>query len=335
MSDRIYHISDVLNDEYLRFPLALLAEDRYRDMSLEAKMIYSLLLNRLTLSQKNGWINERGEVYLIYTREEVADTLNISYKKTISAFKELILVGLLLEQRQGRGYPNLLYVLKMEITDEKAEEFFEEFNAENEQKESANPDKQQTCQNGISRTAETAYLEVPESHIKTCQNGISRTADLEYQDMPKRHTRKNNNIKPENIKLDNNISVGLLCAREEKAEGEIQMIFNNCEFEIFSDEMKDFFETVITRLYYSESFKIGKCVLPQKEIHKLLRKLNAEHLLELTTRVKLNEEKVTKPIEYICSMLINVISEGAGSLVLELPQNIVTSEMLYDTEEAI
>ena len=69
MNDRKYHISDVVNEEYLRFPLGLLAEPKYRFMSLEAKMIYSLLLNRLTLSQKNGWINDSGEVYLIYTRE--------------------------------------------------------------------------------------------------------------------------------------------------------------------------------------------------------------------------------------------------------------------------
>ena len=96
MKDRIYHISDVLNEEYLRFPLGLLAEPKYRDMSLEAKMIYSLLLNRLTLSQRNGWINDNGEVYLIYTREDAAETLNLSYKKTIAAFKELIAVDLLL-----------------------------------------------------------------------------------------------------------------------------------------------------------------------------------------------------------------------------------------------
>lgn len=169
MKDRIYHISDVLNEEYLRFPLGLLAEPKYRDMSLEAKMIYSLLLNRLTLSQRNGWINDNGEVYLIYTREEAAETLNLSYKKTIAAFKELIVNGLLLEQRQGRGYPNLLFVLKMVVTDENAEEFSEDFDNKNDEKEPENPDKQQTCQNGISRTVETAHQDMSKPHIKTCK----------------------------------------------------------------------------------------------------------------------------------------------------------------------
>ena len=110
MIDRTYRISDVVNEEFLRFPLILLSNPRYKEMSLEAKFVYALLLNRLTLSQKNGWINEDNEVYLIYTREEAASLLNISYKKAISAFRELIEKKLLYEQRQGRGYPNLLYV---------------------------------------------------------------------------------------------------------------------------------------------------------------------------------------------------------------------------------
>ena len=87
MIERTYRVSDVVNEEFLRFPLTLLANPKYREMSLEAKFIYSLLLNRLTLSQKNNWINEDNEVYLIYTREDAANTLNITYRKAISAFK--------------------------------------------------------------------------------------------------------------------------------------------------------------------------------------------------------------------------------------------------------
>lgn len=341
MNDRIYHISDVVNDEYLRFPLSLLAEPKYRDMSLEAKMIYSLLLNRLTLSQKNGWINDKGEVYLIYTREEAAETLNLSYKKTIAAFKELLSKDLLLEQRQGRGYPNLLFILKIEMTDENAEEFSGDFFGKNEEKEPANPDKQQTCQNGISRTAETAHQDMQKKHIKICQNGTSRTADMEYQDMPNSHTRKNNNINLENIKpdienfkIENEFVCGLR-AHEENADAELEAILEQCELEIFSDEMTEFFKTVITRMYYTESFKVGKSVLPQSEIRKLLKRLSGDHLIELTMRLKRNEDKVTRPIEYICSMLANVLTEGTGSLVLALPKEYVSDEMIYNTEEVM
>ena len=335
MKDRIYHISDVLNEEYLRFPLGLLAEPKYGDMSLEAKMIYSLLLNRLTLSQRNGWINANGEVYLIYTREEAAETLNLSYKKTIAAFKELIANGLLLEQRQGRGYPNLLFVLKMVVTDENAEEFSEDFDIKNDEKEPENPDKQQICQNGTSRHAKTAHQELPKQHIKTCQNGISRTADTEYQDMPFGHPRNINNI---NLEIENFKKETLLgCelrAHEENTDAELDEILQQCELEIFSAEMVEFFKTVITRLYYTELFKVGKSLLPKNEIRNLLKKLSGDHLIELATRLKANKENVTRPIEYICSMLINVLSEGVGTLVLTLSRDIVSDEMLYDTKGA-
>ena len=92
-------MNDVIKSEFLRLPLTLLANPKYKAMSLEAKFIYSLLLNRMTLSQRNDWINEDNEVYLIYTREEAASPLNISYKRSIAAFKELIRNGLLYEQR--------------------------------------------------------------------------------------------------------------------------------------------------------------------------------------------------------------------------------------------
>ena len=336
MKDRIYHISDVLNEEYLRFPLGLLAEPKYRDMSLEAKMIYSLLLNRLTLSQRNGWTNDNGEVYLIYTREDAAETLNLSYKKTIAAFKELIAADLLLEQRQGRGYPNLLYVLKMVVTDESAQEFSDKFNDESDEKEPVNPDNQQICQNGTSRHAETAYQELPDSHIKMCQNSISRTADMEYQDMSKRHTRKNNNIKLdiESLKKEN-MFVSELRAHEENADAELEVILQQCEFEIFSEEMAEFFKNVIVRMYYSLELKVGKSLLPQGEIRKLLRSLNGDHLIELTVRLKDNAENIKRPIEYICSMLANVLTEGVGSLVLDLPQGYVTDKMLYQARETV
>lgn len=78
MIERTYRVNDVIKSEFLRLPLTLLANPKYKAMSLEAKFIYSLLLNRITLSQRNDWINEDNEVYLIYTREEAASTLNIS-----------------------------------------------------------------------------------------------------------------------------------------------------------------------------------------------------------------------------------------------------------------
>ena len=99
--NRTYRLSDVVNERFLRLPLSLFANPNYKRLSAESKLVYSLLLDRMSLSQKNNWINEDGEVYLIYKREEIADILCITYKKTIAAFKELITAGLLLEKKTG------------------------------------------------------------------------------------------------------------------------------------------------------------------------------------------------------------------------------------------
>lgn len=329
MNNRVYHISDVLNEEYLRFPLTLLAEPKYREISLEAKMIYSLLLNRLTLSQRNGWINENGEVYLIYTREDAAETLNITYKKTIAAFKELIAAELLFEQRQGRGYPNLLYVMKMVINDEKAEEFSSGFNGKNEEKEPENPDEQQICQNGTSRHAETAYQELPKQHIKTCQNDTSRTDDSEYQDMSKSHPRKNNNINldKENLKTEKE-SVCLLNAREED-EAKLSCVFEKCDLSIFSEELAEFFKNILTRMFFAEYVQVDKSRMPQTYVRNLLYRLTTDNLLDVAARMKNNESRVTKPIGFVCSLIINVLTEETGGLVVDLPPNYVDADMLY------
>ena len=176
MMERTYRICDVVNEEFLRFPLTLLANPQYKEMSLEAKFVYALLLNRLTLSQKNGWINDDGEVYLVYTREEASATLNISYKKAIAAFRELIENRLLVEQRQGRGYPNLLYVLKAELADRDAAEFLD----------SLTNRQRKTLWNLIPcRTAKTAHQELLKRQFKICLNHISRPVKTAVQDLLK------------------------------------------------------------------------------------------------------------------------------------------------------
>lgn len=344
MIERTYRVSDVVNEEFLRFPLTLLANPKYREMSLEAKFIYSLLLNRLTLSQKNNWINEDNEVYLIYTREDAANTLNITYRKAISAFKELIEVGLLYEQRQGRGFPNLLYVLKAELADEDALEFGEQFDKsddENDEKEAANPVNMQTCSFRISRTAESAYQELPKSHIKTCQNGTSRTAVSTSQDMPNLHPSKINNKKTENSYIENSqsvnqsfgnfsgIGVPKMTDGQTDDEEKIQFILDNCELNLFSDNVRQMLTHAVERLYYSESLKIGNARLPQAKVRSYLNLLDCDTLMTTVESMKANEGRIVNPMAYIMSTIINTICEKESDLILSLPAQSLSQEDLY------
>ena len=340
MIDRTYRISDVVSEDFLRFPLTLLANPKYKEMSLEAKFIYSLLLNRLTLSQKNNWINEDNEVYLIYTREDAANTLNISYRKAIAAFKELIEAKLLYEERQGRGYPNLLYVLKAEVSDEEAIGFSEEYYSEpeeNEEKEPENPDEIKTCNFGISRTANIAYLDMQNLHIKNCKNGTSRTAEIAGQDMPILHLRNINNKNTENSEIDNSQSIhpsGETLLTDGPTDSQIlKQIYENCSLDIFSAEIRIMFQNAIDRIFYSESVKVGNAVLPREKVRSLLWRLEFEHLSTALQSMTQNEDKIKNPTAYLISTIINAVCEEQSDLILNLPPGYVDTGKFYETED--
>ena len=343
MIERTYRINDVVKNEFLRLPLALLANPKYKHMSLEAKFIYSLLLNRMTLSQRNDWINDDNEVYLIYTREEAATTLNISYNKSIAAFKELIQNGLLYEQRQGLGAPNLLYVLKVELTDEDATDFGESFDGKDDEigeEEPANPLNMQTCQNGISRHAEMAYQDMSKSHIKNCKNGTSRTADMTGQDMPKLHTSKINNKKTEISHIEDSQSINqpfenfgsiepLKKTDGQTDEEKIQEIFARCELHLFTENIRQMLIQAVERLYYSESLKIGNAVLPKSTVRNYLNFLDGEVLMSTVESIKANEGRIVNPMAYLMSTIINAICEKESNLILSLPAHYVGQEYIY------
>lgn len=70
--------------------------------------MYAFLLDRLSLSQKHHWVAEEYRIYLIFTREEVQEKLNLSDKTVTKSFKQLSNVGLVEEKRQGLGKPNII-----------------------------------------------------------------------------------------------------------------------------------------------------------------------------------------------------------------------------------
>lgn len=305
---RIYQVCDVVDGQYLRFPLALLANPKYREISLEAKMVYALLLNRLTLSQKNGWVNDKQEVYLIYTREEAAATLNVSYKKVIATFRELIAVELLAETRQGRGYPNLLYVLKAELSNEEAGKFTDEFAVENAgENEDAAP--------GSFRPAKTAGQDMPNSQFKICQNGSPGSVNTAVLDMPKKQASKNNNKKPEISELENSLSVDRAPPDGQADDNELEEILSGCELEIFEPEIGRMFQNAIERLYYSKSLVIGNAVLPGQRVRSYLHFLTSDILVSVLDTLRRNEAPVKNSTAYLMSVIFNAICEQENDMI--------------------
>ena len=104
------HINEVKNNAFYQFPQWLLKEEPYKNLGDKAKLMYMLLFDRRTLSIKNKWYDDDGQIYLYFTNEQFMKELNCSEKTIIKAKKELSQIGLLKEVRQGINRPNRLYI---------------------------------------------------------------------------------------------------------------------------------------------------------------------------------------------------------------------------------
>ena len=95
---------------YFRVPKILFQDIKFKDLSTDAKTLYGILLDRMGLSVKNGWLDEQGRVYIIFPVQEVMDALGCTDNKATKLFRELEKFGLIERKRRGLGKPNLIYV---------------------------------------------------------------------------------------------------------------------------------------------------------------------------------------------------------------------------------
>lgn len=110
-----YKSNETLENKFYQIPQELFVNSLYKDkLNSDSKIIYSLLLDRLSLSQKNHWVDDLGRVYLIYPREDIGKKLNLSGRTVTKAFEQLNKVYLIEEKRQGLGKPNLIYIGKIQ-----------------------------------------------------------------------------------------------------------------------------------------------------------------------------------------------------------------------------
>lgn len=98
------------NESFYKLPKALFNDDRYKSISTDAKVLYSLLLDRNGLSVKNGWIDSFGRYYQYFTIKECKEKLDFGHDKIIKLFKELEINGLIIRRRQGKCKPSIIYV---------------------------------------------------------------------------------------------------------------------------------------------------------------------------------------------------------------------------------
>lgn len=102
---------------YFRIPKALFQDHRFRQLSTDARTLYGILLDRMSLSVKNHWLDEQSRVYIIFTTEEIMEALSCANQKACRLMLELEKDASLIERkRQGLGKPSLIYVKNFAVS---------------------------------------------------------------------------------------------------------------------------------------------------------------------------------------------------------------------------
>lgn len=170
---------------FYRVPKVLFTAECFKSLSCEAKVLYGLMLDRMSLSIKNRWFDEEDRVYIIFTVEEIMDLLGCARQKAIKNIAELDTekgIGLIEKKRLGLGKPNVIYVKNFMIKE------CPEPEAEEIQTESAR--NMQKYENQTSRSMENGFQEIPESNFQKYENRTSGSMKTTLQEVPKPHFKK-------------------------------------------------------------------------------------------------------------------------------------------------
>ena len=106
---------------FYRVPRLLIKDERFKGLSSDAKLLYGLMLDRMSLSMKNGWLDDENRAYIIYTIDNIREDLGCSKEKAVKVLAELDAgkgIGLIEKIRRGLGKPDIIYVKNFIIQDE-------------------------------------------------------------------------------------------------------------------------------------------------------------------------------------------------------------------------
>ena len=107
-----YYTHEAEQFTFYRIPKALFTEPLFQDLSVEAKVLYGLMLDRVGLSIRSGWVDEQDRVYIYFTVADIQQQLGCGHNKAVRLLKELDTdMGLIRRKRQGLGRPDRIYVM--------------------------------------------------------------------------------------------------------------------------------------------------------------------------------------------------------------------------------
>lgn len=274
-----YFYTDSRNREnFIMMPKELFKEERFSNLSLEAKSLYSLMLDRMSLSNKNGMKDEKNRIYIFFTIKEAMELLRVGRNKCVRIFAELCEAGLIEKKRQGLGRASMIYVKN--IFPPKSEE-------------------------------------VSDEDFKKFQKQTSRSPENKLQEVSKTNSNKTDNNKTENNKTDfskyhinqyQNISSAEEKIRREKI---VSLIKDNIEYDILKERYKkeklsciiDITADCITM--YTDFFIIGGKRVPSDLVKKRFLSLDSSHIEYVFECMEKTQTEIRNIKSYLISALFN------------------------------
>ncbi len=180
---------------FYRVPKVLFTAECFKELSCEAKVLYGLMLDRMSLSIKNRWFDEEDRVYIIFTIEEIMELLGCGRQKAVKNLAELDSekgIGLIEKKRLGLGRPNVIYVKNFMLKD----------TPEMEEKYPESAENTKKYENQTSRSMKTELSEVPESNFQKYENQTSGSVKTILQEVPESNGNKTDNNNTEYSDID-------------------------------------------------------------------------------------------------------------------------------------
>ena len=287
MNTKRYTLSDAHSTQFYQLPKWLVALRVEAEISNEAILLYTYLRDRVQLSITNKWIDDNGEAYLYFKRDQMEKLLGCKKDKVQKIIKELKSVNLLDEVRQGLNQPNRLYLrypdnselIEMSID-------FEDEDEENGEQEPESPEKP-------SDYAERGKTALRSTEIP--QSGLLKNRSLDFCKTAPNKTEYN---KTEYNKTDS------------QSDGNFDFLMN-------ADVPEDFAKACISLICEItttplSTVRIGKQVLPSTQVCQALHSLTPEHL-QAVYRITKYSNNVRKPKGYLLALLYNAAQAAPES----------------------
>ena len=253
---------------FFRIPKALFQEQRFQDLSTDAKTLYGILLDRMSLSVKNEWFDKKGRVFIIFTIEDVKRTLRCADNKATRLLRELEKFGLIERKRRGQGKPCLVYV--------------KNFSSESSKESVKNRDNDDSCGSKIACQDPVKSRGIKKKENKTEMNNTNLILSNESEKM------KNRELLEEYF--SHSLEIDLLLRLYPDDEDTIYQIVNSL---------------VDTCDSKRKFIRIAGDDKPAEVVRSRLKKLNADHIRFVLDCLSANTSPIRNMKQYLLAALFN------------------------------